>query len=287
MPGSGESKSKMPSVFEIDFLPTIVPLRFHYEFSSGANKPILITGVDKNSGDSKECVVKLMGSERMRPESASFELLASFIAWELGIAVVEPVLIEIIPEFVETLRGNYTFRTAQNSIGINYGSIYIAGDITQPNNIRLSDLKLYQALEIFTFDILIANEDRTQTKPNFLSGQNDLIIYDHELAFSFLYLILGNQASQLKITEPWRITEDDILNWISKMFLYPIVKGKPFPETEIIQKLYKISEDFWQKAFNLIPAEWQSDQLIRIKDTLNLVVSHKEQFVENIKRAIQ
>ncbi|MFW9940382.1 MAG: hypothetical protein ACFFFT_05025 [Candidatus Thorarchaeota archaeon] len=117
-------------------------------------------------------------------------------------------------------------------------------------------------------------------------SKNDLIIYDHELAFSFLLPYFGQDA-QLKEEQPWIITENDQINWIRNMFLYPMIKNKTFPEGEILISLSKINDAFWDKAFTLIPPEWQTNHLDRIKNRINLVINHKNQFVENIKRAIQ
>ena len=218
----------MPSVYEIEKLPTIITLRYHDEFSSGANKPILISGVDKESGEQKECVVKMMASERMRPEAASFELLASFIAWEWGISIVHPVLIEISEEFVESLRGRGQYLAASQSVGLNYGSIYQPNYKTLEVDLRLNKNLLFQAQKIFAFDVFIGNADRKTDKPNCMHNADEILIYDHELAFSFLHLIFGD-------AEPWNISEQDRIEWIDKMILFHKGLNSPLPMKRYIQ----------------------------------------------------
>ncbi len=265
----------MPTVHEIKKLPTITALRYHDEFSSGANKPILVTGVDKESGEQKECVIKMMASERMRPEAAAFELVASFLAWEWGISVVHPVLIDISKEFVETIHDRDQYLVASQSVGLNYGSIHQPNYETLPFDLKLNKKQLLQAQKNFAFDIFIGNADRNFNKPNCMYNADEIIIYDHELAFSFLHLIFGS-------TEPWNISDHDRSKWIDKMILFHKIKGKLFPVNEIINCLELINNKFWQKAVSLIPVEWQTDHLNRIKNHLNLIINSKAHFVKNL-----
>ncbi len=266
----------MPSVHEIEKLPIITPLRYNNEFSTGANKPILISGVDKESGAQKECVVKLMGSERMRPEAACFELLATYIAWEWGISVVEPVLVEINNAFVETLKSKGCYSTAKKSLGLNYGSVYRPNYKTLAVNEPLKQNLLHQAQKIFAFDVFIGNVDRTLKKPNCMVSADDIIIYDHELAFSFLQLITPPP-------EPWKISDFDRNNWIDNMVLFHKIKKKWFPGNAILKSVDRFNAGFWQRAKHLIPAEWRTDHINRIENTLNLIVQNKQAFVKNLK----
>ncbi|MBK8521463.1 MAG: hypothetical protein IPL54_11560 [Chitinophagaceae bacterium] len=57
----------------------------------------------------------------MSIESSSRELIAAFIAMELELHVAEPVLVNVTPEFVETLIGKDGYKFASNSIGLNFG----------------------------------------------------------------------------------------------------------------------------------------------------------------------
>lgn len=65
-------------------LPIIEALTFHTSFSTGANTPLLITGVDEN-GNKGDYVVKLKGAKRMSTEASMRELLAAIIAIQMGI----------------------------------------------------------------------------------------------------------------------------------------------------------------------------------------------------------
>jgi hypothetical protein len=52
------------------------------------------------------------------------------------------------------------------------------------------------ARETIAFDAFILNPDRTADRPNLLWKDEELVLFDHELAFSFLYAIGGS-------AEPW------------------------------------------------------------------------------------
>jgi hypothetical protein len=105
-------------------LAVIEALSPHETFESGANKPLLITGVDA-TGKKNDYVVKFRAAERMSNEASMRELLALFIAAEMGIKAIEPVIINISQAFVDLLVGNSAWQYASQSIGYNFGSEYI------------------------------------------------------------------------------------------------------------------------------------------------------------------
>jgi len=47
--------------------------------------------------------------------------------------------------------------------------------------------------EIFAFDLMVQNPDRRKGKPNLLRKGDELAIFDHEMAFSFLYALVPNE----------------------------------------------------------------------------------------------
>jgi hypothetical protein len=217
-----------------------------------------------------------MGSERMRPASAAYELLGAFIAWMWDIKVVSPVLIDITSDFVETLKGQEIYQKAVKSIGLTYGSIYEPNFETIPNFKKLTYAEIEAAKKIFSFDIFIGNADRRLQKPNCMSNGETIVVYDHELAFSFLQILFSNP-------EPWQIRLSDRVDWIEKMFFYSKLKGQNIDYDETVRILNTINNDFWDKAFSLIPSEWTvHDDLNKIKSYLSLIVANRGNFVNNI-----
>ncbi|TVR19684.1 MAG: hypothetical protein EA391_00240, partial [Balneolaceae bacterium] len=71
------------------YLPAIHATQFFEEKQHGANKPLLIRGIEEQSGERRDVVVKLKGAERMSYPAANMkEVLALFIAIELSIPCV-------------------------------------------------------------------------------------------------------------------------------------------------------------------------------------------------------
>ena len=256
-------------------LPIIEALSPHESFESGANKPLLITGADVN-GRKGDYVVKFRGAARMSNEACMRELLAAFIAAQMGIRVVSPVIVNISQNFVELLIGNDAWQYANKSLGFNYGSEYIKKYSTILPTQDLNNHQLQYAQTIFAFDVAIQNPDRTNEKPNMITDGTEIVIYDHELAFSFVLDIFTNP-------KPWEIRQTD-LEWINKHCLLPKIKGKGFYFGEFSQRFDNLDENFWETARTLIPDEWLSDQFDRIKQHFSAICNNKDAFILELKK---
>jgi hypothetical protein len=269
----------MPSITDPSYrLPFIVPLRFNEQFTHSANKPILITGLDKETGGKGDYVTKLLGAERMYPDACMRELLASFIAAELDIPVVAPAVVEVTVDFVELLRGNEVWGTANKSIGYNYGSEYVAKFQTLVIGQPIPEKLVQKAMDVFAFDVFIQNSDRSHQKPNMLTDGSVIIILDHELAFGFA---LELPFSRNK--EPWTIRESD-KHWITKHCLYNQLKGKIFDKAELGSKFKRLDDAFWNKAWDLIPEPWKNrQQFDEIRSFLSQIVDNSEVFLTNVQ----
>jgi len=270
----------MPRITDPDYrLPRLTTLRYHDTFTGGANLPGLVTARDQRTRESVECVVKFRGAERMSPEAYSRELLAAFIAKEWGIRVVEPVLVDVIPEFVGSQRGKPHYQVLLQSVGLNYGSVYVSGYETIPVHQPLTDSELPQAQQIVASDLFIQNPDRNVIKPNLMSNGRELVIYDHELAFGFVQDIFKNPR-------PYELRDID-QHWINSLFLVPKIRQTSFPEADIEQVLSRLGTNFWDRAFELIPPDWQTEQLPVIGEYLTQTVRSIPQFLQSVKSRIQ
>lgn len=267
----------MTKITDPDFtLPIIEALTPHQEFSSGANKPLLISGVDEN-GNKGSFVVKFKAAERMSAEANMRELLALFIATQMDIPSVQPVLIQISQDFVDLLVGKDAWQTASKSVGLNFGSVYIQGHETLLINQDLNDQQLINAQALFAFDVFIQNSDRRRDKPNMMTDGRKIIIYDHELAFGFIHDLFPNK-------EPWVIREAD-LEWINRHCILPKIKGKEFDFQAFSDGLSALTEEFWEMAWQLIPEEWQSqEQFNGIKQYLTAICNNKGPFINHLQQ---
>ena len=211
--------------------------------------------------------------------SSCSELLASFIAMELDLNVAEPAIIEISPEFLETLRGSDAYKNASGSEGINFGCKYKTGYIELVSNQQISDQLTECAADIFTFDVFIANPDRRIHKPNVSTNGEDFLIFDHELAFGFIFDVL--QA----VREPWKISEKD-MTWIKQHYFFNYLKGNGPDFSKFVEKFSSLDASFWRQARTLIPNEWITDRLDRIETRLCSFVDHRQEFKDELNRIL-
>jgi hypothetical protein len=256
-------------------LPIIEALAPHTSFSTGANKPLLITGVDED-GNKGDYVVKFIGAQRMSKEACMRELLAALIAIQMKIKVTKPVVVNISEAFVDLLRGQDSWEYASKSLGYNYGSEYIRSFTTILPTQELTPQQVPFAQTIFPFDVTIQNPDRTNEKPNMMTDGTEIVIYDHELAFSFVFDIFPN-------SEPWKVQLID-MEWIKKHILFLKVKGLDFDFDGFIKRFDNLDEKFWETAKTIIPQEWFSDQFDKIKQHFTIIYNNKEAFIIELKK---
>ncbi|HWK56517.1 MAG TPA: HipA family kinase [Parapedobacter sp.] len=253
----------------------------HKELANSANMPLVVSAVDVESGIRGQYVVKLNDSERMHAQGRLRELVAAFMALELGIPVVIPAVIEVSQDFVETLRGKDFYGKASRSLGYNVGSEYLKNMPTLDNHIPLGEAQKKIGQHIFAFDLLIENVDRNFEKPNMLTDGSTLVMLDHELAFGFA-LTLGFLRNPI----PWAITENDH-GWITAHCLHRRLKGCVDELADFSDKLVNLDAEFWDKVGELIPAEWFDETLFtEIKNHCDGMVAHRDEFIQGIKQLL-
>lgn len=262
-------------------LPIIEALSDFDLMDTGTTEPMGIRGVDKLTGERGQFVVKFINSSRMSAKSSCRELLGCWMASELEIHVVEPVIINISTEFVSNILGKKGHQSALKSIGLNYGSLYESGYTIFPNiNFVLDAHLMEQAKMIFMFDMFIANADRGAGKPNVLSNGDNLLILDHELAFSFADIL-----PFLRNKEPWIIGDMEKEMYQSHYF-FPFLNKREIDFSPFTNKLVWLNDNFWNKAFSLIPPEWKTPELDDIKLHLDSIVNNRQSFSDQLTKIL-
>jgi hypothetical protein len=198
------------------------------------------------------------------------ELLASFMAYELDINVPSPVLINVSAELSKTLPNDIS--------GLQFGTEYKVGYYGIIRNQALSEFQRLQINQIFPFDIFIGNVGRRMENPNLLTDGNNIIIFNHQTAFDFL-----NDGYKNKT--PWEFRPQDKY-WIKSHIFFPYLKNK-FPDFSIlVNKLTRLDDNFWNKAFSLIPDEWKTDELNEIKIHSQAIIANKDSFLQSLKNVL-
>jgi hypothetical protein len=261
------------------FLPKITALSWGDVLPNGANMPQIIRGICQTTGNKGDYVVKYRGAERMYVGACAKELIAAYMANQMDFNIPEPVLIDISPEFVKSLLGNRMYKIANNSIGINYGSRYISSSPTFINGNDVPNGSGKDFVDIFAFDLLIANADRNNVKRNLFHDGEKIIIFDHELAFGFIHEIPTNQ-------QPW-IIKDIHLKSIQEHLFYRHLKGKNETFTNFASKMDLLDTAFWDKLEKIIPVEWMTEEYSKIKLGILATIEHKDDFINQLKVMLQ
>ena len=242
---------------------------------------MIIRGVCHQNGHKGEYVVKLKGSSEMWQGSSLHEILGSFIALELGFQIPEPVIVNISEDFVSTMRNRHdNFTIASASLGYNFGSVLQEGYQEMIPGQAINPELRGKLLDLFALDVLIGNPDRRVDKPNFLTNGKDLLIYDHELAFSFTQVL-----AFARNPTPWLILPAD-QEWLTRNFCYQLLKRNNYDFSNFVGRLAVLEEAFWQKADQVIPEEWKNEHFDVIKGYLTQVVEHRNQFAIELNRVL-
>lgn len=164
--------------------------------SSGRTKPCLMLCAD-DDGNIFEAVIKWRGGKEMSERGLVSELMAALLAIDLGLPVPKPFIVEVAPGFNVGENKPELSAIARQSAGLNFGCERLpSGVATWPKDKPIPVLLRPLAAEIFAFDVLTQNPDRRRESPNgpnLLWTEDEIYLYDHEQAFSFLMGVIGWQ----------------------------------------------------------------------------------------------
>jgi len=271
----------MLKITDPDFqLSVICPTEIVGEMTSGANCPVHIRGFDKATHKKDEYVVKLRDSERMSdPAAAMRELLAAFIGTEMDIPVAEPVVVEITPQVAELTEKPLLKQRILNSAGLNFGTRYLGLGFQVFALLSSFPQKLErQAQDLLAFDLLLQNPDRTKEKPNMLTDGTHLVGYDHELAFSFEKILFAP-------VNLWQQT-GELRRWIDNLILLPRVKGLKYNFEDFAERMNRLNKHFWSQVEILMPPSWKHESFDRINSGILDFISHRDEFINELKRIL-
>lgn len=268
-------------------LSTYLPLSHQETLTSGRTAPLLVRGVCTQTSQKDDIVVKLSDST-MSNDAKCREIIAAFIARELGILVAEPVLVEISNEVLLAFKEPSINTRMKNAIGINFGSKWAGDGYSEfVNPVKLPPILVEQALYIFIFDTLIHNADRRAGKQNLKNNGREIVIFDHESAFGFVFDIFPRKDS-------WVLNEMD-KKWIKNHLFYKEIRNKytRFDVSKEIDKfkftLEKLDNSFWNKVKGLIPISWKGghNQIVKIENFLSSITQNTDKFLEQLKTLLQ
>lgn len=247
------------------------------ELSSGRTKPCLFHCEDGKIELGTEYVVKLRAGVETKEIGLASELIASQLAILLDLPTPDPAIVNVDPLIADMIRDPYLSQKIRDSAGANFGSRFIGpGFDTWPVGKSIPSNLKATALEVFAFDALIQNPDRRRDKPNILWGGDELYMIDHELGFSFIFDVLP-------ATQPWLITN---LSFMKTHLFYLPLKGQPFNLERFSGALEIMGSTELDTIFGNLPSTWQNPHVSKIRNHLNEISHHTNEFVDEIRRVL-
>jgi hypothetical protein len=164
----------------------------------------------------------------------------------------------------------------RNSIGLNFGSRLLAGVSQWPVDKSVPEAMREASLKIFAFDALIQNPDRRFENPNLLARGDDIFIFDHELAFSFLLDVMPS-------AEPWTLGGQQ---YLTNHVFYSQLRKRTVDLDEFTNELRTLAATNLEDILAEVPAEWNNEVVAKIRHHLRIVGSHAAEFAEEIRRRL-
>lgn len=256
-------------------IPRIRAQTFLKEMSSGRTRPGLYAchiGEDQY----QEYVVKY---HSQLVSSIICEFIAALIGHHLGLPIPPIAIVDISAELIAIIPN---LANLLEDKGPHFGSKYKAeGYMTLPTNFSVSQALIPNTLDIFAFDMLIQNLDRSyrpdQGKPNLLFNGYEFVIFDHELSFSFLKIIGPSPPA-------WQLRNE---NWVKSHIFYKQLVRYSNTHTilfdDFIARFQSVSDTILNEIGQTIPVNWNdSTQVSKIIDHLVMVRQNLKLFKKGL-----
>jgi hypothetical protein len=158
--------------------------------ASGRTRPSLLH-CEKEDGTPLEAVAKFSGGCDRGEAALAMEVIAACLAHDLEIQVPEPVLIDIPPDWLDSITDPQLRAVIAKSSSVAFGSTVAGAQFTQwlPTMALRAEL-MQTAAAILVFDAIIQNPDRRVINPNCLVRDLEIRVIDHEMCFAH-GLIIG------------------------------------------------------------------------------------------------
>ena len=249
-------------------LPEVTATRFEKVMGSGRTQPCLLVCED-SSGEEVELVVKMRGHPQIAPGGLLAEAMASLLALDIDLPVPPPYQVRIEREFAETVPDAALREVIVRSVGLNFGCAkWKPGYTIWPRDKRPSRDMRQTAMEVFAFDGLIQNPDRRAVNPNCVFLGDDLLLYDHESAFTHFLTIL-----------PKPLWEAGGVDFLKNHIFWQALRGETLELNRLQGALEAIDADRITEYLQSIPDEWNGQAI-----TGERIQSHLLDCIANFKR---
>jgi len=226
-------------------LDLLTATRFEKVMGSGRTQPCLLV-CENAVGEQVEVVAKLRCHPQIMPGGLLAETVASLLALDLDLPVQTPYRVAIEKAFADTVPDAALRAIIQKSEGLNFGcEKWVPGTTIWPRDKAPSQEMRQSLMEVFAFDGLIQNPDRRQANPNCAFLGNNLLIFDHESAFSHFMSILP--------VAPW---DAGGLAFLKDHIFFQALRGGNLALDRFQGALEAVDESRLDEYIEAVPAEW-------------------------------
>ena len=171
--------------------------------AGGRTRPLIVSCVQRDDDGqitgTQDMLLKALGLPEVTDTGLFAEYFGSQLAIEFGIDAPRSYVVHLdealIVASAQRLKEWSLAPRPGRAVGLEFlrgiAPISRAVIVKQPDEIQ-------DAARVYAFDMLIQNPDRREEKPNCGNFRGKLLAFDHEMAFSFLYPLIG-------ISDPWVI----------------------------------------------------------------------------------
>ncbi len=257
---------------------TLHAVSYRKALPSGKSVPCVFACEKQDGAPVGEYVVKFHANPECGAHGVMFELVAALLADHLGLPIAMPAVVQLTPEAVVGVTDSQLADVIRRSTGANFGSELLTGGYAAwPLGETLRPAILRAAHEIFVFDLLIENVDRggPMKRPNLLVRGDDLVMIDHEQAFSFVFA-LGRSSEHNYAAEPY----------VRNHIFYEGLRRLQLDYAALESRLRTIDAAVWREIRAQIPAAWPAHHLSRIEGVIQGKVNDLPAFIVGVKEAL-
>jgi len=195
-----------------------------------------------------------------------------------GVLTPEPALVGVDAALARLVAARVHGKAAivTNSVGLNFGCRLLVDAATWPIDKSIPEGMRQAAFEVFAFDALVQNSDRRFANANLLVRGNDIFVFDHEFAFSFLLAIRQDH-------EPWRVARFPFL--FDHVFFRQL-KGAKVEVEPFLSRLRLLPEAVLGEVLAEVPPEWNNGCVGRIERHLRDAAEHAGEFAAEIQMVL-
>lgn len=255
-------------------------VQFDRVSGTGRTTPGFVTCED-DDGRFVDAVVKISARCDVGVTSLAIELFSANVAAALGLPITEPILVEMSPEWIDTIHDPDWRAAARQSCPIAFGSTRAASGFGQWVPATSISTPLEQsAAGVLVFDALSDNADRRGENPNCLVRGDEIRIIDHEMCFPAM--LFGWQP-------PWQIGGLQHLTDAGRHIFRDALHGRDIDWAHIVAAWKSLTDDHLEEMRADIPVEW-ADAAPAIGRAVEKIINardHIEDCVIEVQRVLR